>query len=275
MTFSKALPLLLVATFLAQASTEPKIQVVPREKVQWGYLNPLRGELSPKAADLWGSRTQAGAAGVLVGFDKGFASPPHIHNVSYRGIVIEGLVHNDDPKANEMWLAPGSFWTQPAGEEHVTAALGATNLIYLEIESGPYLVHPSERQFDNNEHPLNLHASNMAWLGDAELLHINAPGVQASLLWGNTKEGELRGGLLKLPEGFNGVLQTSASELKVVVVQGSVEYEEESGAQHKLNAGSYIGAFGKASHTFSVKGSGEAVLYIRSNGHYRVDKRDI
>ncbi|WP_411184826.1 hypothetical protein [Photobacterium rosenbergii] len=26
--------------------------------MEWGYLNPLRGALSPGAADLWGDRTE-------------------------------------------------------------------------------------------------------------------------------------------------------------------------------------------------------------------------
>lgn len=84
---------------------------------------------------------------------KGFESPPHIHNITYRGVVIEGVMHNDDPTAAKMWMPPGSFWTQPAGEDHTTAADGETNLIYLEIDSGPYLVKPSAEQFDNGERP--------------------------------------------------------------------------------------------------------------------------
>lgn len=93
-------------------------------ELNWGYLNPLRGKNSPGAANLWGDRTKDTATGMLVRFNKGFVSPPHIHNISYRGIVIEGLMHNDDPSAEKMWMLAGSFWTQPAGENHITAANG-------------------------------------------------------------------------------------------------------------------------------------------------------
>ncbi len=101
------------------------------------------------AADLWGDRTKDTATGMLVKFQKGFSSPPHIHNVTCRGVVIEGLMHNDDPAAEKMWMSSGSFWTQPAGESYITAAEGKNSLIYLEIDSGPYLVLSAEKAFDN------------------------------------------------------------------------------------------------------------------------------
>jgi len=98
--------LVLVATLssspaFAQQSTS---KVVAASNIDWGYLNPLRGDKSPGAADLWGNRTTDTATGMLVRFKKGFESPPHIHNITYRGIVIEGQMHNDDPVAEKMWI---------------------------------------------------------------------------------------------------------------------------------------------------------------------------
>jgi len=92
------------------------IRVVVPTGIEWGYLNPARGDASPRAGALWGDRTTTGASGFLVEFSDGFSSPPHIHNVSYRGIVLLGLIHNDDPGAAAMWMPAGSYWTQPAGE---------------------------------------------------------------------------------------------------------------------------------------------------------------
>lgn len=106
------LSIMLGMPFMSHADTK----VVPANEVEWGYLNPLRGDKSPGAADLWGDRTQDTATGMLVRFNKGFESPPHIHNITYRGIVIEGQMHNDDPSAAKMWMPTGSFWTQPAGK---------------------------------------------------------------------------------------------------------------------------------------------------------------
>ena len=135
--------------------------LVLASEVTWEQLNPARGDKSPKAGTLWGDRNGTGPTGFLVQFADGFSSPPHIHNVSYRGMVISGLIHNDDPGAADMWLPTGSFWTQPKGEVHITAAKGTTNVAYIEIEKGPYLVLPPEEAFDSGERPINVDASNI------------------------------------------------------------------------------------------------------------------
>ena len=137
----------------SEGNTSPSIlnptnEVVLYSEIKSSALNPARGAIGPRAANLWGNRTKAGPTGFLVQFVDGFSSPPHIHNVTYRGMVISGLVHNDDPQAEKMWLPTGSFWTQPAGEVHITAASGSKNLAYIEIDGGPYLVLPSEDASD-------------------------------------------------------------------------------------------------------------------------------
>ena len=66
--------LALVATLISTpASAEQSTsQVVAASNIDWGYLNPLRGDKSPGAADLWGNRTTDTATGMLVRFKKGF-----------------------------------------------------------------------------------------------------------------------------------------------------------------------------------------------------------
>ena len=88
--------------FTTTHASNSDITILSDESIHWEALNPERGEQSPLAANLWGDRTQAGATGFLVQFKKGFSSPPHIHNVSYRGIVIQGELHNDDPQAASL-----------------------------------------------------------------------------------------------------------------------------------------------------------------------------
>ena len=87
--------LLLSTCFLLVPGAQAQDKVIAAKDVEWGYLNPARGDKSPGAADLWGERTKDTATGMLVRFNKGFESPPHIHNVTYRGVVIRGEVHND------------------------------------------------------------------------------------------------------------------------------------------------------------------------------------
>tara|TARA_R110002012_G_scaffold202167_1_gene371188 strand:- start:5185 stop:6021 length:837 start_codon:yes stop_codon:yes gene_type:complete len=254
--------------FAADAS-----KVVAASDIKWGYLNPLRGDKSPGAADLWGDRTTDTATGMLVRFKKGFESPPHIHNITYRGIVIEGQMHNDDPKAEKMWMPAGSFWTQPAGEDHTTAANADTNLIYLEIDSGPYLVKPSSENFDNGERPLNLHRDNIVWLNDSDLNDINVEGVQSTYLWGSTAD--MNGSMIKLPAGFKGDVKTDASEFRAVVIAGAVEYHsQEQETALNLSPGSYVESTGAFTHSIENKGDTPAKLFIRTNSKYQVTAPD-
>jgi mannose-6-phosphate isomerase-like protein (cupin superfamily) len=262
---------LMLTTSLISAPTfadEHESKVIPANKVKWGYLNPLRGEQSPGAADLWGDRTADTPTGMLVRFKKGFESPPHIHNITYRGIVIEGQMHNDDPTAEKMWMPTGSFWTQPAGENHTTAANGTTNLIYLEIDSGPYLVKPTNKQFDNGERPLNLHKDNLVWLNKSDINNINANAVQTTFLWGNTDASY--GSMIKLPAGFKGEISTNANEFRAVIIAGSVQYSSKGNLQN-LSAGSYIESAGKFIHSLENKSNIPATIYIRSNETYQVN----
>ncbi len=250
------------------------VEIVAVEDVQWGYLNPLRGDKSPGAAELWGDRSKDAATGMLVRFKPGFASPPHIHNITYRGVVIEGLLHNDDPEAAKLWMPTGSFWTQPAGDNHITAANGDTNLIFLEIESGPYLVKPSKEAFDNGERAVNLHASNLVWLGADALTAVNASGVEVASLWGQSGSGEPCGALVRLPAGFSGSIAADAGEFRLVVIDGQLLFNPvDKQEQRSLLPGSYVGfaeSAGAVTHTLSIAADEETLVYIRTEGRYTI-----
>ncbi len=253
-------------------------KVISADEVKWGYLNPLRGDQSPGAADLWGDRTKTEATGMLVRFRDGFASPPHIHNVTYRGIVIKGLLHNDDPKAEKMWLSSGSFWTQPAGEVHITAADATDNMAYIEIDSGPYLVNPATKAFDNGEKPINVDESNLVWVPAAELNWVDYKGTESDLnqipqvafLWGQQGSQNLNGTLLKLPPDFDGKIENQNGMLRAVVIQGELKYKEIN-ASKNLKPGSYFESNGKYNHIISTTDKDEKnILYIRSFGVYKL-----
>lgn len=264
-----------ITTPLFAFEQQSTAEVVAVDEIEWGHLNPARGDKSPAAADLWGDRTQQGATGFLVQFNKGFSSPEHIHNVTYRGVVISGFVHNDDAKAREMWLPAGSFWTQPAGDTHITAASGESNLAYIEIDSGPYLVRPSAEQFDNGERPINVDSSNLVWLDASEIKWMKSNALQSganvdiAFLWGKPEGGSVNGTMVKLPEGFKGKLTAHSGNFRAIVIKGSIRHLGSEKSQSKVLAkGSYFGSVGKHSHTVSAEG--EAVLYIRSDGRYEV-----
>lgn len=260
----------LATTLAAPAvlAADARWQVKSADELEWGYLNPLRGKASPGAADLWGDRTEDTATGMLVRFNKGFSSPPHIHNITYRGVVIEGLMHNDDPSAEVMWMPTGSFWTQPAGENHITAAQGEHNLIYLEIDAGPYLVQPADQRFDNGERPLNLHASNLVWLDETELSQLQGQGAEVAQLWGQHHQGEPSGSLVRLAPGYRAMLTSAAPELRMVVIQGELGYQSSEAEGGKtLAPGSYVASSGPSEHLLAAADSG-VLIYLRTDDDY-------
>lgn len=264
-------------SFAQKASAGPTYEVVLTSEVNWTHLNPKRGDLAPKAGTLWGDRTGTGPTGFLLKPPVDFQSPPHIHNISYRGIVIKGVIHNDDPKAADMWLPAGSFWTQPKGEVHITSAKGADSLAYIEIEQGPYLDLPAEEAFDSGERPVNVDRSNIVWLGAADVTWVEhgkpsaANGPKVAYLWGNTQKEQLNGTFIKLPAGFTGKIYTHGSDFRAVVVKGLPQYKMGKAEVKTLEPGSYFSSKGaSAVHQVASAAKEESIIYVRTNGKYDV-----
>ena len=266
------------STQVVSQSTASKPEVVLMSEVEWSPLNPARGDQSPRAGTLWGDRTNSGASGFLVEFVDGFSSPPHIHNVTYRGVVINGLIHNDDPNAENMWLPAGSFWTQPAGEVHITSADDSNNLAYIEIDEGPYLVLPPEEAFDNGEKPINVYESNIIWLDASNITWIDPPetsdsanGSKVAFLWSDPQNEQLNGTLVKLPTGFTGEIRNQGSTLRAVTIQGQLKYQVPSATDvTTIEPGSYFGSDGESVHQVSCEAEQECIIYIRTEGKYDV-----
>ncbi|MCY4047581.1 MAG: DUF4437 domain-containing protein [Candidatus Dadabacteria bacterium] len=260
----------LVAGFLlVKNQTDTPVKVVLMSEVKWEQLNPARGDKSPKSGALWGDRTGTGPSGFLVKFVDGFRSPPHIHNVAYRGVVIEGSIHNSAPDAEEVWMSPGSFWTQPAGGAHITAAGGGNAMAYIEIEEGPYLVLHVGEAFQSGDNPVNLDASSIAW--------VSRPGVSASAglktaaLWGSSQDNQPGGALVNLPAGFAGVISSRGSIFRAVVIQGRPSHQApgETGIK-TMEPGSYFGSGGESAHLISCGTEEGCILYVRAEGGFNI-----
>ncbi|GAA0745372.1 DUF4437 domain-containing protein [Gaetbulibacter jejuensis] len=251
-------------------SAKSKNEVVTVDNVEWGWLNPLRGDKSPAAGKLWGDRTKNEPAGFLVKFKKGFSSPPHIHNITYRGVVIKGLLHNDDENAEKQWLPAGSYWQQPAGEAHITAADAEDNMAFLDIQEGPYLVKPTSEAFDNGEKPVNVDKTNLVWLNANDIEWVSEKSnVETAFLWGSHEKNQLRATLLKLPAGFKGKIKNLSPNFRAVVISGKVTHQfSKKDDVNVLEPGSYFGAEEKAS--LRLKTDVETVIYIRSNGEFKI-----
>ena len=106
-----------------------------------------------------------------------------------------------------MWMKPGSFWTQPAGESHITSAKGEENIALVEINQGPYLVKPTSEAYDNGERPVNIEASNIVWLNHERSNWIDPESkAEISFLLDNKDNSGLKSLFVKLPKGYNGTI---------------------------------------------------------------------
>lgn len=253
----------------SQPDIEITNKVILASEVKWEKLNPARGDKSPQAGTLWGDRKGAVPTGFLAKFVDGFASPPHIHNATYRAVVINGLIHNDDPAAANMWMPTGSFWTQPKGEAHITAAKGSTNIALVEIEKGPYLVLPVEKAFDSGERPVNVDASNIVWI-DLPGMPVSKNGPKIAYLWGKLQDEESNGTFVKLPASFTGKISSFGTIFHAVVIKGHTQYQVSKANIKTLEPGSYFSSKGKSIHQLSTNVKEESIIYIRTNGKYEV-----
>lgn len=251
----------------------PTNNVVLSSEINWEKLNPARGDSSPQAGTVWGDRKGTVATGFLAKFVDGFSSPPHIHNVTYRAVVIKGFIHNDDANAENMWMQPGSFWTQPEGAPHITSAKGDENIAYVEIDHGPYLVKPTTEAYDNGEKPVNIDASNIIWLNAKKTNWVEKKSLaEISFLWESKKSKNLKGLFVKLPKGFKGSLTSNGSILRAIVISGDLNYTLPQTKESKtLDAGSSFSSTERAIHSLSNNSQSEIVIYIRTNGEIKIE----
>ncbi|PHI18512.1 hypothetical protein CEQ90_17695 [Lewinellaceae bacterium SD302] len=243
--------------------TDPTNELTLSSDIEWTPLNAARGDASPQAGTIWGDRNEKVTTGFLVKFKEGFSSPPHIHNITYRGTVIKGLIHNDDPGAANMWMPAGSFWTQPAGEPHITSAKAEENMAYIEIDHGPYLVMPTDEAFDEGERPVNLDAGNIVWVNATD----DGNPAQIAYLWGDPQNGEAYGTHVKIPAGFSGWIESEGSVFRAIVISGELNYTlPEADQPTNLDIGSSFSSSAMARHTLAA--NVETILYVRSNGPF-------
>ena len=263
----------------ASRAGDENFTILKASDISWGALNPARGSAGPRAADLWGDRTTGDATGFLVRFADGFSSPPHIHNTTYRGIVIEGLIHNDDPDAEELWMPPGSYWMQPAGEVHITSAKGEGRLAYIEIQNGPYLVQPPEEASDNGERSINVHPTNLVWLDASTSRFIQLPegdaaaaGARVAFLWGDPQDDRPSGSLVALPAGITASLQSDDTHARLVVIKGHVRLQPPgSDDPAAIGPGSLIESRGQDTTRITFSTEDGSWLYVRNSGSFELE----
>lgn len=243
---------------------QQNLKIVLKSEVEWEQLNPNRGENSPMAASLWGDRTGPGPSGFLLKPVDGFKSPPHIHTANYHGVVIRGRVHNAEPDAKDLYLPTGSFWTQPGGGIHITAARG-NSLAYIEVD-GEFDVLPAEMSASKDTLATVIPVSNMKWVNPSGIP--NSPDrPKVAVLWGKPGGNQVSGTLVKFPAGFTGMMNNSGSKFHAVVIQGEPKYWMPGKIDIRtLEPGSYFGSSVESSHQISCEGEQDCMIYVRMEG---------
>ena len=172
-------------------------------------------------------------------------------------------------------MPAGSFWTQPAGQVHITAAKGNT-LAYIEIEAGPYLVLPVEKAFDDGQRPVNVDESNIVWLDASSTTWAGQAGARAhgpavAFLWGHPEKGKLNGTLVKIPAGFTGTIRSRGSTFRAVVIQGRPTHRVPGETDATtLEPGSYFSSTGAAAHQVSSGVGADCIIYVRTDDTFKV-----
>ncbi len=93
------------------------------------------------------------------------------------------------------------------------------------------------------------------------------PGVMGVTLWGDPTKGAY-GAIWKFPPGFSSPLHTHSSNLKVVIVSGTVIHGPEGKPEVRLSAGSYLFEPSTYRHTTACDKASECVFFIEGDGKF-------
>ena len=131
-----ALTACLVATTPPADATE--LTVITAENIEWGLLNPLRGDASPRAAALWG--TSDTAHGSLLKLPASFRGI--LYNTgTVKAVVVSGNMQLDN-NVTVVNLTPSSFFAAGSPADLVISASEET-VLYIHA-TGRYQVHTTE-----------------------------------------------------------------------------------------------------------------------------------
>ena len=91
-----------------------------------------------KAAPGFGQMAQ-GAHGTFVKLPAGYSTPSHRHTSDYYGVVIQGVVANEQSATGkDRPLGPGSYWFQQGNEDHVTKCLSKVDCVTFVSQSDKF-----------------------------------------------------------------------------------------------------------------------------------------
>jgi hypothetical protein len=86
-----------------------------------------------------------GPHGTFVKLPAGYSTPLHRHSGDYYGVVIQGVVANEqNATAKNRPLGPGSYWYQKGGEDHLTRCLSKVECVTFLSQSEKFDFIPAQ-----------------------------------------------------------------------------------------------------------------------------------
>jgi len=125
-----ALALAFTANLAVAAETSHSLPVTQMHFIATG-IGPI--EVAPGYGDM-----NKEAHSNYVKIPGNFTSPPHTHTDDYYGVVVAGVVANGAEGAQDIPLAPGSYWFQKGKEKHVTKCISATECVFFVTQPGKF-----------------------------------------------------------------------------------------------------------------------------------------
>jgi len=123
----------------APAVATPDITRTPPAEVKYQPLDPNdHSGRGPQVAIVFGDMRKKAPVGFLFKVPPGFRPGPHTHTQDYYSVVLEGLVHDFAPGADESQpIGPGGYWFQRGKAAHDNHCASTTScVIFIYSPSG-------------------------------------------------------------------------------------------------------------------------------------------
>lgn len=123
----------------AGSAASPDITRTPPADVKYQPLDPHdKSGKGPQIAVVFGDMQKKVPVGFLFKVPPGFRPGPHTHTLDYHSVVLEGVVHDFAPGADEgPAIGPGGFWFQRGRVPHDNHCASTTPcVIFIYSPSG-------------------------------------------------------------------------------------------------------------------------------------------
>ncbi len=197
-----------------------------------------------------------GGHGTFGIFGAGASSPPHTHSSAYYAVVLEGEMNNPfGTEAAPAALAPGSFWSVPAHDEHVTACLTP------ERECRFFFHANSAFDFTPLEAMVQERSATASSIPAADLnLRSLEPYSAAATVWGNPASGAF-GAIIELDGGDDTGELAYRNRFTLVPMTGELSISTAGGVL-ELPTGSLLEAEPNAVHELQCGAGADCTFYV-------------